>query len=289
MTNKVVRMTEKELAEFAFYTGEAICNPDPKYWLEYKKKAHPGAVLALITELQERRKVVMNSEPVYQCEFTHADATGELHQHWEDVSKAFYDHHRGQRRILYAVPQPAPVPVEMTVDLALSNFGISGEYCEPWSMGWNARGAAMLQSVDSPVNSGSRPDQTGSEPVYQYRIRNLYNNQVTEWQTIKRGEVDFVLKAQPHNAEFRIITNPQALPVEMRNNLKAEALEELLEDASQYAPLSSAQWQVLVKNWHQKFIGLSGKSDASSAAMPEDITRSSGVPDIVGGIKENPR
>ena len=44
-----------------------------------------------------------------------------------------------------------------------------------------------------------------SEPVYQYRIRNCYNGQVTEWQTIKRDQVDFVLKAQPHNAEFQII------------------------------------------------------------------------------------
>ncbi|HHJ4580972.1 TPA: hypothetical protein ACQJXY_003360 [Citrobacter freundii] len=44
------------------------------------------------------------------------------------------------------------------------------------------------------------------EPVYQYRIRNCYNGQVTEWQTIRRDQVDFVLKAQPHNAEFQIIT-----------------------------------------------------------------------------------
>lgn len=44
------------------------------------------------------------------------------------------------------------------------------------------------------------------EPVYQYRIRNGYNGQVTEWQTIRRDQVDFVLKAQPHNAEFQIIT-----------------------------------------------------------------------------------
>jgi len=47
-----------------------------------------------------------------------------------------------------------------------------------------------------------------SEPVYQYRIRNGYNGQVTEWQTIRRDQVDFVLKAQPHNAEFQIIAPP---------------------------------------------------------------------------------
>lgn len=47
-----------------------------------------------------------------------------------------------------------------------------------------------------------------TEPVYQYRIRNGYNGQVTEWQTIRRDQVDFVLKSQPHNAEFQIITPP---------------------------------------------------------------------------------
>ncbi len=47
-----------------------------------------------------------------------------------------------------------------------------------------------------------------AQPVYQYRIRNGYNGQVTEWQTIRRDQVDFVLKAQPHNAEFQIITPP---------------------------------------------------------------------------------
>lgn len=50
-------------------------------------------------------------------------------------------------------------------------------------------------------------------PIYQYRIRNGYNGQVTEWQTIRRDQVDFVLKAQPLNAEFRIISAPQPAPV----------------------------------------------------------------------------
>lgn len=55
-----------------------------------------------------------------------------------------------------------------------------------------------------------------SEPVYQYRIRNGYNGQVTEWQTICRDQVDFVLKSQPHNAEFQIIAPPAlVVPDEM--------------------------------------------------------------------------
>ncbi|WP_454779292.1 hypothetical protein [Klebsiella michiganensis] len=52
-----------------------------------------------------------------------------------------------------------------------------------------------------------------SEPVYQYRLRNGYNGQVTEWQIIRRDQVDFVIKAQPLNAEFRIIAAPQPAPV----------------------------------------------------------------------------
>ena len=52
-----------------------------------------------------------------------------------------------------------------------------------------------------------------AEPIYQYRIRNGYNGQVTEWQTIRRDQVDFVLKAQSLNAEFRIIPAPQPATV----------------------------------------------------------------------------
>ncbi|EQA8340133.1 hypothetical protein ACX9EL_005137 [Klebsiella oxytoca] len=52
-----------------------------------------------------------------------------------------------------------------------------------------------------------------SETIYQYRIRNGYNGQVTEWQTIRQDQVDFVIKAQPINAEFRIIAAQQPAPV----------------------------------------------------------------------------
>lgn len=65
-------------------------------------------------QLAELALAAMDSELVYQCEFTHADASGELQWHWEDVNEAFYERYgsgpRGQRRILYSVPQPAPQP-----------------------------------------------------------------------------------------------------------------------------------------------------------------------------------
>ena len=44
-----------------------------------------------------------------------------------------------------------------------------------------------------------------AEPVYQFRLRNSYNGDVTYWQTIKREHVDTVIKEYPHNAEFRIV------------------------------------------------------------------------------------
>lgn len=55
----------------------------------------------------------MRCEPVYQCEFCHTDASGELQWRWEDVNEAFYEQYgsgrRGQRRILYSAPQSGPV------------------------------------------------------------------------------------------------------------------------------------------------------------------------------------
>jgi hypothetical protein len=59
-------------------------------------------------ELQEYRKA--DVEPIYQCQFCHHDDAGELQWHWEDVNKDFFDQYdserRGDRRVLYAIPQP---------------------------------------------------------------------------------------------------------------------------------------------------------------------------------------
>ncbi|ENE4829178.1 hypothetical protein [Klebsiella michiganensis] len=81
-------------------------------WLATESHSLNLEMLTCLRELQERRKA--ESEPVYQCEFTHADASGELQWHWEDVNEAFYEQYgsgpRGQRRILYSVPQPTPQP-----------------------------------------------------------------------------------------------------------------------------------------------------------------------------------
>lgn len=58
-----------------------------------------------------------------------------------------------------------------------------------------------------------------------------------------------------------------AVPGEMRNAYKAEGLAEVLKDASEYAPLTAEQWETLVNNWHQTFVGLSGDANACRAAM----------------------
>ncbi|CAM6986156.1 hypothetical protein ACT3N0_06565 [Citrobacter portucalensis] len=69
-------------------------------------------------------------------------------------------------------------------------------------------GYAMADAVKVIDEVLERLKADSAEPIYQYRIRNGYNGQVTEWQTIRRDQVDFVLKAQPLNAEFRIISAP---------------------------------------------------------------------------------
>ncbi|HGE8503712.1 hypothetical protein ACYZFV_15605 [Serratia ureilytica] len=49
-----------------------------------------------------------------------------------------------------------------------------------------------------------------AQPVYQYRMRNPYNGQVTDWETTKPEQVDFILKETiAANVEFRIIAARQ--------------------------------------------------------------------------------
>lgn len=142
----------------------------------------------------------------------------------------------------------------------------SKKMCEAWDH-LNDR-AAPPQVVKRLAEIALATLTAPTEPVYQYRTRNGYNGQVTEWQTIRRDQVDFVLKAQPLNAEFQIIAPPApVVPDEIRNRFRAEGLAELLKDARDYAPLTAGQWETLTKNWHQTFVGLSGEGDTCSAAM----------------------
>lgn len=59
--------------------------------------------------LAKRVLVLLDAEPIYQCEFCHHDSAGELQWHWEDVNKDFYEQYepdrRGRRRVLYDTPQ----------------------------------------------------------------------------------------------------------------------------------------------------------------------------------------
>lgn len=56
------------------------------------------------------------------------------------------------------------------------------------------------------------------EPVYQCRFRNENSGHATAWQTIRRDQVDYVLKEFPH-AEFQIISAPQLLAESERAEL----------------------------------------------------------------------
>nr|HAF4307115.1 hypothetical protein [Salmonella enterica] len=77
------------------------------------------------------------------------------------------------------------------------------------SEGHMAQCAVHTLILNALLELQERRKADSGEPIYQYRIRNGYNGQVTEWQTIRRDQVDFVLKAQPLNAEFQIIAAPQ--------------------------------------------------------------------------------
>ncbi|MEX3097662.1 DUF551 domain-containing protein [Serratia ureilytica] len=67
-----------------------------------------------------------------------------------------------------------------------------------------------------------------AQPVYQYRMRNPYNDQVTDWETIKPEQVDFILKETiAANVEFRIIAAPPApaVPEEMKRDPDADVFD----------------------------------------------------------------
>ncbi|EDA6578999.1 hypothetical protein A0F86_14790, partial [Salmonella enterica subsp. enterica serovar Muenster] len=74
--------------------------------LEFAEGSNPSEAMSLradeVAVLARIGKAVMSIAPVYQCEFCHHDATGQLQWHWEDVNKAFYDKYdpdrRGRRR-----------------------------------------------------------------------------------------------------------------------------------------------------------------------------------------------
>lgn len=69
-----------------------------------------------------------------------------------------------------------------------------------------SRKAASPSQVKMMAQELEERRKADASPVYQFRIRNSYNGLVTEWQTLKnRDDVDFVLKEQPLNSEFRII------------------------------------------------------------------------------------
>lgn len=138
MTNKPEQLTDERLAEISadgfLEHGDA------------KKMAH---------ELLKRRKP-SNDEPIYQCEFCHHDGNGDLQWHWEDVNKDFYDQYdsgrRGQRRVLYTRPQPAPVvPDEKPMPNPLKMYAVDAVAAIAEIRGWNACRAAMLQAGNSPV------------------------------------------------------------------------------------------------------------------------------------------
>lgn len=113
----------------------------------------------------------------------------------------------------------------------------------------------------------------------QERLKATMDNEPVAWtdeQELRDVEKDgygYLFKTKPitPNADprriIKLYRHAQPVPVALRNHFRAEALAVLLKDAREYAPLTAAQWEVLAKNWHQTFVGLSGEENACRAAM----------------------
>ncbi|PHI44605.1 hypothetical protein B9T65_25190 [Serratia marcescens] len=72
----------------------------------------------------------------------------------------------------------------------------------------------FLEHGDAKLMARELLANRGAQPVYQYRMRNPYNGQVTDWETTKPEQVDFILKETiAANVEFRIIAAPPAQAV----------------------------------------------------------------------------
>lgn len=56
--------TDDELSNLLWYSQEATCHSDPNYYCEFQRLATPGFIAWIIRELQDRRNVEKDSEPV---------------------------------------------------------------------------------------------------------------------------------------------------------------------------------------------------------------------------------
>lgn len=119
---------------------------------------------------------VVDSEPVYQCEFCHADASGELQWHWEDVNKDFYEQYdserRGQRRILYSAPQPAPEMTAIVERLNLSGYEYEGGEVTPQNVA--AVVDILLQQLDDAVQGQNTQPAPECEPVRRFNADQMH-------------------------------------------------------------------------------------------------------------------
>lgn len=118
----------------------------------------------------------MDSEPVYQCEFCHADASGELQWHWEDVNKDFYEQYdserRSQRRILNSAPQPAPEMAAIVERLNASGYEYGGGEVTPQ----NAAAVVdiLLQQLDDAVQGQNTQSAPECEPVKRFNADQMH-------------------------------------------------------------------------------------------------------------------
>jgi len=75
-------------------------------------------------------------------------------------------------------------------------------------------------------------DRNNAAPVYQYRMRNPYNGQATEWVTIRPDQVDYILKNTiAANVEFQIVPS--------QSHLESFETEQIIGQSNEVAELRS--------------------------------------------------
>lgn len=117
-----------------------------------------------IRELARTMLASLDAEAIYQCEFCHHDANGELQWHWEDVNKDFYDQYdperRGKRRVIYTTP-PAPVVPDELISVMEEVLRISDRDHDAWHRAKAAIAkcrSAILQGAEPVSNRDELPD-----------------------------------------------------------------------------------------------------------------------------------
>ncbi|CAM3304836.1 hypothetical protein [Klebsiella variicola] len=105
--------TDDELSNLLWYSQEATCHSDPNYYCEFQRLTTPGFIAGIISELQERRKVERDSEPVIL--YRQVNPVNGMKTYWAELDPEEFRHlkqhadENAEFMTLYRHAQPVPV------------------------------------------------------------------------------------------------------------------------------------------------------------------------------------